>query len=57
MGLSTSSGHQPPADSTMTVFTFTEPDAPRAIVIGPGHAPYYVFADGRIEEVAPSADD
>ncbi|MBS0663975.1 MAG: hypothetical protein JSR48_11985 [Verrucomicrobia bacterium] len=57
MGLSTGGGHQPPADSTMTVFTFTEPDAPHAIVIGPGHAPYYVFGDGHVEDAAPGADD
>lgn len=41
----------------MTVFTFTEPDAPHAIVIGPSHPPYYVFADGRTEEVSPEAED
>ncbi len=56
MGLSMGSGHEPPADSTMTVFTFTEPDSPHAIVIGPGHAPYYVFADGRTEDASPELD-
>lgn len=47
-------GHQPPAHSTMTVFTLAGPDDPSAIVIGPGHAPYYVYADGHIEEAAPA---
>lgn len=50
-------GHVPPSGSVMTVFRFSEPDAPKAVVIGPGHAPYYVYPDGRIEPASPDLGD
>jgi hypothetical protein len=55
MEASREAGHQPPAGSTMTVFTFAADDEPSAVVIGPSHPPYYVYPDGHTEEVAPAA--
>lgn len=50
-------GHEPPADSIMTTLRFSGEDGPRAIVIGPTHAPYFVFQDGRTEWASPEAAD
>lgn len=50
-------GHDPPTDSIMTPLRFSEDGGPQAIVIGPSHAPYFVFPDGRTEWVSPEAAD
>ncbi len=39
---------QPP-DSIVIPFRHGELDGPTAVVIGPGHAPYYLFGDGSFE--------
>ena len=51
---------KPPPGSIVIPFRHGEPDGPMAVVIGPGHAPYYLFEDGRIQpatrpEIAPDA--
>lgn len=48
-------GHEPPAGSVMTLFRYRLDGEPRAVVIGPGHPPYFVFDDGRTEPTAPEA--
>lgn len=40
-------------DSVVIAFHEPERDGPVAVVIGPGHAPYYLFSDGRREPASP----
>ena len=56
MSTSGDAGHQPPADSTVTPLRYSGDDGPRAIVIGPSHPPYFVFADGRTEWASPELE-
>ena len=44
--------HEPPSGSVVTWFVHREAGDPKGIVIGPEHAPYYVFDDGRTEVVS-----
>ena len=50
-------GREPPVDSIVTPLRFSEDGGPKAIVIGPTHAPYFVFPDGRTEWASPEAPD
>ncbi|MFN3514287.1 MAG: hypothetical protein ACK41C_14660 [Phenylobacterium sp.] len=57
MSGSSEAGHRPPADSIVTRLRYSGEDGPEAVVIGPGHAPYYVFPDGRTEPATPELQD
>lgn len=50
-------GHEPPVDSIVTPLRYSGDEGPRAVVIGPSHAPYFVFRDGRTEWASPKALD
>lgn len=50
-------GHEPPPGSIMTPLRYGGDDGPRAIVIGPGHSPYFVFDGGRTEPATLEADE
>lgn len=41
----------------MTPLRYGGDDGPRAIVIGPGHSPYFVFDGGRTEPATLEADE
>ena len=40
-------------ESVVIPFRHRDEDGPKAIVIGGGHAPYYLFDDGHTEPVTP----
>ena len=40
-------------ESVVIPFRHRDEDGPKAIVIGGGHAPYYLFDDGHTEPVSP----
>lgn len=44
---------QAPPGSLVIPFRHGEPDGPTAVVIGDGHAPYYLFRDGTTQSAAP----
>lgn len=44
------------SDSVVILFRHRDEDGPKAIVIGGGHAPYYLFDDGHTEPVSPGGD-
>jgi len=44
----------PPPASVVIPFRHGEPDGPTAVVIGDGHAPYYLFRDGRTQSATPA---
>jgi len=46
----------PPPGSVVIPFRHGEPDGPTAVVIGEGHAPYYLFRDGHIQSATPPED-
>lgn len=52
--MNTEQAPAPPPGSVVISFRHGEPDGPTAVVIGHGHAPYYLFRDGRTQSATPS---